>query len=202
MSSNPFLKTLLKRHSVYQLNKKLPVAKSNIVDIVRFTVENTPSSFNSQTTRAVVLFDKHHDKLWGDFVYNELKRVAPAEAFENHTAPKLKLFKEAAGTVLFFENTTKIKEMEEKFPLYAPKFKVWAGHSDGAAQILAWTALAEEGVGANLQHYNPLVDADVQKEWGVPEDWELVAQLVFGGIEKPAFSPEHLDPNETVKVFE
>lgn len=47
-------------------------------------------------------------------------------------------------------------------------------------QFAVCTALEQEGLGANLQHYNPLIDARVAAEWGVPEDWELSAQLVFG----------------------
>ncbi len=48
-------------------------------------------------------------------------------------------------------------------------------------QFAVWTALHAEGVGANLQHYNPLVDAKVAEEWKVPATWKLSAQLVFGG---------------------
>jgi predicted oxidoreductase (fatty acid repression mutant protein) len=48
-------------------------------------------------------------------------------------------------------------------------------------QIIAWTALDAEGLGANLQHYNPLVDQKIQNEWNVPQQWKLRAQLVFGG---------------------
>jgi uncharacterized protein len=46
-----------------------------------------------------------------------------------------------------------------------------------------WTALEQEGLGANLQHYNPLIDQQVVKEWGIPAHWVLKSQLVFG---KPA----------------
>lgn len=53
-------------------------------------------------------------------------------------------------------------------------------HSDGAHQISLWTALELEGLGANLQHYNPLIDEKVRAEWKIPADWELKAQLVFG----------------------
>lgn len=49
-----------------------------------------------------------------------------------------------------------------------------------------WTALEAEGLGCNLQHYNPLIDKKVQKEWGLPETWTLKAQLVFG---KPTGQP-------------
>jgi predicted oxidoreductase (fatty acid repression mutant protein) len=44
-----------------------------------------------------------------------------------------------------------------------------------------WVALEAEGLGANLQHYNPIVDRKVQEHWNIPVDWKLRAQLVFGG---------------------
>jgi len=37
-----------------------------------------------------------------------------------------------------------------------------------------------------LQHYNPLIDEAVAKEWNLPESWKLRGQLVFGSIEAPA----------------
>jgi uncharacterized protein len=70
--------------------------------------------------------------------------------------------------------------MQQKFALYADKFPTWATQSDGMHQYVIWTALEAEGLGANLQHYNPLIDQKVAQEWGVSEDWDLSAQLVFG----------------------
>lgn len=55
-------------------------------------------------------------------------------------------------------------------------------------QFSVWTALEAEGLGANLQHYNPLVDAKVAEQWKLPTTWKLSAQLVFGG--KTADAPE------------
>ena len=52
--------------------------------------------------------------------------------------------------------------------------------SDGMTQYAIWTALEAEGLGANLQHYNPLIDQKVATEWKVPESWELSAQMVIG----------------------
>lgn len=48
-------------------------------------------------------------------------------------------------------------------------------------QYTIWTALEHEGLGANLQHYDPVVDEKVAAEWKVPANWKLNAQLVFGG---------------------
>ena len=91
--------------------------------------------------------------------------------------------------------------MQDKFSHYANKFPVWAAQSDGMAQHITWTALEAEGLGANLQHYNPLIDASVQKTWDIPEDWELSAQLVFG---TPAESPgekQFIELSKRLKVY-
>jgi predicted oxidoreductase (fatty acid repression mutant protein) len=82
--------------------------------------------------------------------------------------------------VLFFEQSTTIREYQDKFPLYAAKVPTWAVQSSGMSQFAVWTALQQEGFGANLQHYNPLIDTRVAAEWDIPNDWELSAQLVFG----------------------
>jgi predicted oxidoreductase (fatty acid repression mutant protein) len=64
-----------------------------------------------------------------------------------------------------------------------------------------WTGLESLGFGANLQHYNPLIDADVAKEFDLPSDWRLIAQLVFGSIEAPAGEKQFSPVEERVKIF-
>lgn len=68
-------------------------------------------------------------------------------------------------------------------------------------QLAVWTALEAEGLGANLQHYNPLIDQKVQAAWGVDEDWELNAQLVFGKKEGEAGEKTFQPIEERFKVF-
>jgi predicted oxidoreductase (fatty acid repression mutant protein) len=48
-------------------------------------------------------------------------------------------------------------------------------------QFALWVALEAEGFGANLQHYNPIVDQRAQQHFDIPLEWKLRAQLVFGG---------------------
>lgn len=72
--------------------------------------------------------------------------------------------------------------MQERFPLYADKFPLWAIESNAMHQYALWTALEGEGLGANLQHYNPLIDVKVAEKWDVPRTWELRAQMVIGGV--------------------
>ncbi|MBR1420920.1 MAG: hypothetical protein IJ575_07705 [Selenomonadaceae bacterium] len=68
-------------------------------------------------------------------------------------------------------------------------------------QFAIWTELANFGLGVNLQHYNPLIDAEIKKYFDVPDSWKLVAQMVFGNpIESPA-PIEKLPIEQRVKIF-
>jgi len=62
-----------------------------------------------------------------------------------------------------------VKALQEKFPLYAANFPVWANQANGMLQINIWTALRELGVGANLQHYNPVIDDTVKSLFDLPQ---------------------------------
>ena len=187
------------RRSVYALDKNLPVGKDEIVRIAEHAVKHTPSAFNSQSTRVVVLFGAEHDKLW-DIAAQELKKIVPAEQF-GQTAAKLAGFKAAAGTVLFFEDRSVIEGLQAQFPLYAANFPIWAEHADAMHQYAVWTTFEATGVGANLQHYNPVIDAAVSETWGSPATWTLRAQLVFGGVKEPAGVKEFKPLAERFKVF-
>ena len=65
-------------------------------------------------------------------------------------------------------------------PLYADKFPQWSEHTSAMHQYALWVALETEGLGCNLQHYNPLPNKKASEVWKIPEDWDLKAQLVFG----------------------
>ena len=85
--------------------------------------------------------------------------------------------------------------------IYADKFPQWSEHTNGMHALNLWTALELEGLGANLQHYNPLITEGVSKTWEIPSNWDLKAQLVFG---KPAGQPGEKGFNpleERVKYF-
>jgi uncharacterized protein len=64
--------------------------------------------------------------------------------------------------------------------MYADKFPQWSEHTSAMHQYALWVAFEAEGLGCNLQHYNPLPDQKVSETWGVPLEWSLKAQLVFG----------------------
>ena len=179
MSGN-FASLAEKRRTSYTLGKTLPVSDDAVIDIITEAIRQAPSAFNSQSSRALILLGKEHEKFW-ELTREQLRKRVPADKFQP-TSDKIDGFAAAAGSVLFFEDQDVVKGLQESFPSYADNFPVWSEHSTGIAQYAVWLALAEKGLGVNLQHYNPLVDADVQAEWNVPASWKLRAQLNFGSI--------------------
>lgn len=179
MSGN-FASLAEKRRTSYTLGKTLPVSDDAVIGIITEAIRQAPSAFNSQSSRALILLGKEHEKFW-ELTREQLRKLVPADKFQP-TSDKIDGFAAAAGSVLFFEDQDVVKGLQESFPSYADNFPVWSEHSTGIAQYAVWLALAEKGIGVNLQHYNPLVDADVQAEWNVPASWKLRAQLNFGSI--------------------
>ena len=91
-----------------------------------------------------------------------------------------------------------------RFQALSKQYGEWEEHSSGMHQFIVWTALANEGIGASIQHYQPSITEFVRKTWGVPESWALKAQLVFGepkvkGEEVPEKPKTHFE--ESLKVF-
>ena len=87
------------RRSIYALNKQSPIADTTIEEIVRTALKEVPSSFNSQSTRLVVLLKDDHDKFW-DIVRDILKAHVPEDKWE-HTGNRIKGFRGGYGTVSF-----------------------------------------------------------------------------------------------------
>jgi predicted oxidoreductase (fatty acid repression mutant protein) len=194
-----FIQALKKRRSIYALGDNLPQSQEEIKALVKEVVRESPSSFNSQTQRVVFLFGDAHKKLWS-ITEEALKPLTPAEAFPN-TQAKLQSFAAGYGTLLFFEDMDIVKNLQEQFELYADNFPVWSEQASGLTQANVWTALAQENIGANLQHYNPVIDEAVAKEWSIPSQWKLRAQLVFGSIEAPAGEKEYMEDSARFLEF-
>ncbi|WP_018756797.1 nitroreductase family protein [Paenibacillus terrigena] len=187
------------RRSVYGISKEAVVSDARIQEIVEFAVKHTPSSFNSQSARVVVLLNEQHNKLW-DITKETLRKIVPADQFEP-TAQKMEAFRSGYGTVLYFEDNTVIEGLQSNFAAYADRFPTWAQQSNGMLQLVIWTALEEEGFGATLQHYNPLIDEQVQQEWNIPASWQLVAQMPFGKPVGEVGEKQFQPLDSRVKVF-
>lgn len=197
--SQSTLDSFKNRRTQYSLGKKLPVSQEDVINLIQQAVREAPSSFNSQSSRAVILFGEQSDKLW-ELAKDELRKIVPADAFAS-TEKRLNSFAAGAGTVLFFEDQQVVKDLQEKFALYAENFPIWSEQSTGMAQLAVWTVLAGSGIGASLQHYNPLIDAAVAKTWGIPASWTLRAQMPFGSNEAPIGEKSYVADSERFRVF-
>ena len=169
------------RRSIYALGKNLPISEQEVIEIIDNAVKYSPSAFNSQSAHAVVLLGENHKKVW-DITYTELEKLLPTDEAKATTKAKIDSFAAAYGTILFFEDHNIVKGLQEQFPSYADNFPIWSEQSTGIASFAVWNALAEAGVGANIQHYNPLIDEKVAKEWNIPTNLVLRAQMPFGEI--------------------
>lgn len=135
-----FLETTKARRSYYQLSNESPISDTRIQEIVRHAISHVPSAFNSQTTRVVVLLRSEHEKLW-DAATEVYKASLPEEPFKR-AEQRFSLFRAAYGTVrrnmewdvnqivmadlgtqiLFYEDTSVVREFQEKFKIYEDKF--------------------------------------------------------------------------------
>ncbi|PNK60677.1 nitroreductase family protein [Psychrobacter sp. FDAARGOS_221] len=195
-----FQKLAEARRSVYALNDQLPVSKEEVIKLVEHAVLHTPSAFNSQSTRLVVLMGEDHKKLW-QITEDELRKIVKDDTQFEATKQKLEGFKAGAGTVLFFEDNAVVEHLQDQFALYADRFPVWAEHTSAMHQYVIWTALASLNIGANLQHYSPIIDEPVAKAWNIDSDWKLIAQMVFGGISEPAGDKQYAPLETRLKVY-
>lgn len=194
-----FYEAVQARRTYYGISKDTVVSDDRIAEIVTDAVKYTPSSFNSQSARVVLLIREQHDRFW-DLTMESLKRVVPENAFQS-TEEKINSFKNGYGTVLYFEDQDIVKALQEQFSLYKDNFPIWSQQSSGMLQMVLWTALENEGFGASLQHYTELIESDIKKEWSIPDNWKLIAQMPFG---KPVVQPDEKEfriSKEDIKIF-
>jgi predicted oxidoreductase (fatty acid repression mutant protein) len=194
------LENLKKRRSIYALGKDVKQNDDDIVEALENVIQESPTAFNSQTTRAMFLFGDKHDQLW-DIVAKRLKSEVPTEAAYQKTLEKINGFKAAYATILWFTDTDVVKDLEKNFPLYADNFYDWSEQGIGIATIGAWTTLAASGLGANLQHYNPIIDDLVRDAFDVPANWRLRAQMPFGSVEAPAGDKDYMNKADRFKTL-
>jgi uncharacterized protein len=194
-----FYDAIKERRSIYSISKESPIPDEKIKEIVEYSVKHVPSSFNSQSSRAVVLLGESHDKLW-DITMEALRKIVPEENFAS-TEQKVNSFKAGYGTVLYFEDFNVIEALQNQFALYKDNFPVWAEQTSGMLQFAIWTALSMEGLGATLQHYTELIEEEVKREFNLPSSWKMVAQMPFGKGTAPAGEKEFTSIEERVKVI-
>lgn len=189
---------ICKRRTYYHLSDEAPVSQEKIRELIETALRHTPSAFNMQSARIVLAMGPAHQRLWAE-VEGVIKQAVSPKQWAT-TAKKLKSFRDAYGTVLFFEDEATLSQMRRAYPLYADNFDTWAKQGNGMLQSNVWMLLEEVGFGASLQHYNPLIDDNVQKLWNIPHDWRLVAQMPFGTPIEPPDDKTFLPINTRLRI--
>ncbi|MCL2579743.1 MAG: nitroreductase family protein [Oscillospiraceae bacterium] len=189
-----FYKAMENRRTIHQLSKEALVPQERLEQVIGNALKLTPTAFNGQEQRLLLLMDKKHDWFW-NLVKSTLKAIVPAENFPG-TEARINGFLGGVGTILLYQDTTVTKGLQEAFPIYKDNFPIWAMQATGMLKYTLWTSLVEEGYGANIQHYTELVEAEVNKELNIDPAWKMVGQLPFG---KAAQAPDAGKTFETIE---
>lgn len=187
------------RRSIYGLGKLSHSADVCLEDSIKSCILHCPTPFNAQSARIVILFNEHHQLLW-DKIWNNLKKLIPVSAQKN-TQQKIAGFAKANGTILYFEDKHSLTELKKQFPIYAKNMKTWVQQANGMLQFMVWQVLAENNIGASLQHYNEIIEKDLFSMYDIPKNWELIAQMPFGSIEKEPAEKTFLPLKNRIKVL-
>ena len=188
-----FLDLVEKRRSYYELDNQVNITKEELEALIAKALRVTPSPFNMQSGKLVLLLDEQHRDFW-----NKVNAT-----FENKIDPaKFKGFHDAKGTILYFIDKKIVKKLQDQFPSYAEQFTSWSAHENAMMQINLWVALRELDLGASLQHYNPVIDQWVKEDYDLDEHLELVAQMPFGRILSEPEAKDKLPTEERLKVIE
>ncbi|KAM3505604.1 hypothetical protein MY11210_007892 [Beauveria gryllotalpidicola] len=204
VSTNDWLAAAKYRRSVYGLKNTSKVPDRRVKEIVQEVLAFAPSSYNTQPVRVTLVTGAKHTQFW-DIIINiaePILKSAGAEVWDKMSGI-LQSHKASYGSVVFWEDTNITEEAKKTHASYAHLFDSFGEHASGMNQILVWTALELEGVGANLQHLNgiPPVEEALKKFLNVPASYKLRAHLNYGD-EPAAHSatvPPKLPASETVK---
>lgn len=167
--------SLARRRSYYAIGKSLPVDEEYLIKQISDMVRLVPDAFDMRSQRVVLVLGDRQDELW-DAIYDAFGGKVPREKTDG--------FRAGAGTALFFYDADVVKAMQDRFPRYADNFPLWALQSNGMLQLSVWCALRELGLGASLQHYNPVIDRVVRDLFNLPDSYVLLAQMPFGAIKE------------------
>lgn len=191
--------SLSRRRSIYALGHTRIVTDFCLEDTLKDCLKNCPTPFNSQSARLVLLLNKNHLDFW-NLVLQKVTAAAPIGK-KDSVKQKINSFVEAYGTVLFFEDLDILSQLQKDFPLYQKNMHDWTYEANGMLQYMIWQALAENEIGASLQHYNELIEDDVKKMLSLPNNWKILAQMPFGSIEKTPAEKTFLPLENRLMIF-
>lgn len=201
MEKNLSLKDAIKlRRTYYGIDNKIATTDKELQDIIEYATTHVPSAYNSQSARIVLLLGNEHKKLWS-IVMETLRKKVPADKFQATEDKINNCFASGYGTILFYEDQNVVKGLQTTFPSYADKFPEYSEHTTAMHQYAIWMMLSEQGIGASLQHYGPIIDAEVAKTWNIDPNWKLIAQMPFGNPVSDPLEKAFLPLEDRIKIY-
>ena len=197
-----YIPAFAERHSEYDLGNSEVAPISQVRRLLEDILLYTPSGFNSQPVRIVLLTGKKHIEHWDIIAGMLIRKIGEERYLKSNAHHRIEnVAKKAVGTILFFDDTEVTKRMMEESAQYRDNFPNWAQQAQGSHQFMTWMGLRALGYGANLQHYIGMEDHLVKEHVGVPDHWDFSAHMIFGSINEKAGSKDKLPLQETLKVF-
>lgn len=195
-----FLEIANKRRTQYMIGGEANHSIEEIAAELAKVVTASPSAFNSQTTRLVIVSEAANQKVWE--IIDRTQKEILDEGMYNYFKGVFDTAKNAVGTVLFFEDR---QTLEEKVTTTPERRELYKEQNAAIAEYAAWLHLAELGYGANLQHFNigfqQGFDRSIKEALDLPDHWELNAQMPFGPVIEPAQDLEKLSHEEQVRII-
>ena len=191
--------SLTRRRSIYALGHTRIVTDFCLEDTLKDCLKNCPTPFNAQSARLVLLLNQQHTNFWKLVLQKVLAVTSLGK--KDSTTQKINSFAAAYGTILFFEDLSVLEQLQKDFPLYQKNMHDWTYEANGMLQYMIWQALAENEIGASLQHYNELIEDDVKKMLSLPDNWKILAQMPFGSIEKTPAEKTFLPLENRLMIF-
>ena len=122
------------RRTIYSTETTISISDKELEDMIEHIIKYTPSAFNSQSTRIVLLLNDQHHKFW-DNTKTVLKDVMGPDRDFTPTEQRIDGFKHAYGTILYFEDEDVIKGLQEQMPNYADNFANWSVQTNAMHQL-------------------------------------------------------------------
>ena len=190
-----YLDAVKRRRSVRKLSSG-PLSDETVRGIVE-AGRWSPSSFNSQPVRMVVLRERH-TAFW-DFAEARLRETLPADRLERALA-RFPGYRAGLFTILFFEDTTVANNPPQ--PGMDEVWRSFAVQAMGIAQVNVWNAVAAAGLATSNQHVNYQIGDDALRAFlDLPETWKSYSVFPVGyADETPAPGERH--PHEHVVWYE
>lgn len=172
------------RRTNYALGNNTDITADDVAARLKEIAPILPSAMHSQTSRMVVVSGEHNTRVWE--IIDEAQKTVMPEDMYSMMSGVFEAAKSAVGTVLFFESRDAVNAL----PIGEHRALTYKENNHAISAFSTWLTLTEMGLGASFQHlnvgYKQGFDKPIREELGLPDDFEMLAQMPFGSIEAPA----------------